>query len=125
PSPSAASATADLNGKATQMACDVLLERLRQRAAEELNKPLNTISIKDEFVFVNGKKSELNWKSLVMLCYMNRISLSEHTHYSTPEINFDLKKEKGHPFAYHVYGTAIITVTVDCLRGVYEFDSVK
>ena len=32
---------------------------------------------------------------------------------------------KGHPFAYHVYGTAIVGVTVDCLRGIYEIDYVN
>jgi len=34
-------------------------------------------------------------------------------------------REKGHPFAYHVYGTAILEVTVDCLRGTYTVDAVK
>ncbi|MFT5846072.1 MAG: xanthine dehydrogenase large subunit [Psychroserpens sp.] len=56
---------------------------------------------------------------------MKRIALTENAHYATPEIHFDKTKEKGHPFAYHVYGTAIITTTVDCTRGTYEFDSVK
>ena len=60
-----------------------------------------------------------------MATFIKRISLSEHAHYTPPDIHFDLTKEKGHPFAYHVYGTAIITVTIDCLRGIYEFDSVK
>ncbi|MDQ3843416.1 MAG: molybdopterin-dependent oxidoreductase, partial [Bacteroidota bacterium] len=60
-----------------------------------------------------------------MLAFLKRISLSEHAHYATPEIHFDKLKEKGHPFAYHVYGTAITTVTVDCLRGRYQIDSVK
>ncbi|MEO6132444.1 MAG: molybdopterin cofactor-binding domain-containing protein, partial [Saprospiraceae bacterium] len=32
---------------------------------------------------------------------------------------------KGHPFSYHVYGTAIIQVTLDCHRGIYEVDFVK
>ena len=36
-SPSAASATADLNGKATQMACTAILERLKQVVADELS----------------------------------------------------------------------------------------
>src|SRR6476646_616589 len=40
-------------------------------------------------------------------------------------MQFYCNTEKGHPFAYHTYGTAIITVTIDCLRGRYEFDSVK
>ena len=124
-SPSAASATADLNGKATQMACDVLLGRLLQSAAEELNVSTESINLKNELVYVNGIATDLDWKKLVMLTYLKRISLSEHAHYATPEINFDTSIEKGHPFAYHVYGTAIITVTVDCLRGIYEFDSVK
>jgi xanthine dehydrogenase large subunit len=51
--------------------------------------------------------------------------LSSHAFYATPEIHFDREKEKGKPFAYHVYGTAIIEATVDCLRGIYKIDSVK
>ena len=56
---------------------------------------------------------------------LKRINLSSHSFYATPNIYFDREKEKGTPFAYHVYGTAIIEVTVDCLRGIYKFDSVK
>ena len=56
---------------------------------------------------------------------LKRVSLSENAHYSTPIIHYDKTIEKGHPFAYHVYGTAIITSTVDCIRGTYTFDSVK
>ena len=56
---------------------------------------------------------------------MQRVNLSEHAHYATPGINFDWSVAKGHPFAYHVYGTAIVGVTVDCLRGIYEIDYVK
>lgn len=124
-SPSAASATADLNGKATQLACASILHRLKNVAAEELKADASGIEIKDEKVFVNGKISELDWKKLVMSAFLKRVALSEHAHYATPEIHFDLAKEKGHPFAYHVYGTAFITTTVDCIRGIYEMDSVK
>jgi xanthine dehydrogenase large subunit len=124
-SPSAASATADLNGKATKMACEKIRERLLQKAATELNTEIENISIENETVLLNGKPTEIDWKKLIMMAYVSRISLSEHAHYSTPEIHFDLTKEKGHPFAYHVYGTAIVTVTLDCLRGVYEFNAVN
>ena len=124
-SPSAASSTADLNGKATAIACNDILSRLKKQAAVELKADENDIEINDEFVFSKGKKSELTWKKLITSCYLNRVNLSEHSHYATPEIHFDTSKEKGHPFAYHVYGTSIITVTVDCIRGIYEIDSVK
>jgi len=124
-SPSAASATADLNGKATEIACRNIYERIISRAAIELNANAAELAIKNEVVFKNDQPTLLTWTKLIMQCFLNRISLSEHAHYATPEIHFDATKEKGHPFAYHVYGTAIVVVTVDCLRGTYEFDSVK
>ena len=124
-SPSAASATADLNGKATEMACNEILKRLKQVAADEWKTELRSVEIKDEWIYVDGQKTEWDWKKLVMATFIKRISLSEHAHYTPPGIHFDPSKEKGHPFAYHVFGTAIITVTIDCLRGIYEVDAVK
>ncbi|GAB3956134.1 xanthine dehydrogenase molybdopterin binding subunit [Spirosoma harenae] len=124
-SPSAASATADLNGKAVQLACLEICKRLKTVAADELRTPVESIDIKDEWVFVNRQKTEWDWKRLILAAYTKRVSLSEHAHYATPDIYFDATKEKGHPFAYHVYGTAIVEVTVDCLRGTYEMEAVK
>jgi xanthine dehydrogenase large subunit len=124
-SPSAASATADLNGKATLLACTAIVDRLKKMIAEEWHIDAGAVTLKDEWVWVNGERSNLDWKQLVMMAHVKRIGLSEHAHYATPEIHFDPAKEKGHPFAYHVYGTAIITSTVDCLRGTYTIDTVK
>ncbi|OBX24089.1 MULTISPECIES: xanthine dehydrogenase molybdopterin binding subunit [Bizionia] len=124
-SPSAASSTADLNGKATQMACNALVERLKIVASEALDVSEIDITLQDEFIYVNHKKSDLSWTELISKAMLKRVALTENAHYATPEIHFDKTKEKGHPFAYHVYGTAIITTTVDCTRGTYEFDSVK
>lgn len=124
-SPTAASAAADLNGRATLMACNEILSRIKIVGAYELGCNPDEIEVREEYVYVNGHKSKLDWKQLIMLAYIKRVSLSEHAHYATPEIHFDLKEEKGHPFSYHVYGTGIVTVTLDCLRGIYEFDSVK
>ena len=124
-SPTAASATADLNGKAVQIACEKILDRLKEVAAEILSCAADAVLIKNEKIFISEKETALSWNELVMTGYLKRISLSEHGHYATPGIYFDNTKEKGHPFAYHVYGTAITTVTVDCLRGIYEVDAVK
>jgi len=124
-SPSAASATADLNGKATQIACTAILDRMKEVAANELNVTAGSISVCEEAIYLNGDRTTMDWKSLVLLTYSKRVSLSEHGHYATPGIHFDKTIEKGHPFAYHVFGTAITTVTIDCLRGIYEVDSVK
>ncbi|MDN3667245.1 xanthine dehydrogenase molybdopterin binding subunit [Algibacter miyuki] len=124
-SPSAASSTADLNGKATLIACNALLERLKIVASEALETSKESIVLKDGFVYHNSEKPKLTWTDLINKAMLNRVALTENAHYATPDIHFDKSTEKGHPFAYHVYGTAIITTTVDCTRGTYEFDSVK
>lgn len=124
-SPSAASATADLNGKAAQLACKEIKERLLEFAAHELHASLENLQLSEGELLFKGKNCGWNWKKLIQEAFVRRINLSAHAHYSTPEIHFDSKQEKGHPFAYHVYGTAITTVTVDCLRGTYTFDCVE
>ncbi|RLD29237.1 MAG: xanthine dehydrogenase [Bacteroidetes bacterium] len=124
-SPSAASSTADLNGKAVLKACNALLERLKDVASKELNTNKKQIKIKDEIVYMNNEQTNLTWTELITITMLKRIALTENAHYVTPIIQFDKTKEKGHPFAYHVYGTAIITTTVDCTRGTYSFDSIK
>ena len=124
-SPSAASATADLNGKAVQMACSNLFERLKPVAEKFLKQPCDKMQISEGLVHIGNKNTGLTWENLIATAYMSRVNLSEHAHYAPPQVHFDLTKEKGHPFAYHVYGTAITVVTVDCLRGIYTFDAVK
>jgi xanthine dehydrogenase large subunit len=124
-SPSAASATADLNGKAVQMACVEILRRLKEVAAAELAVAVEAVELKDGMVWADGLATDMSWGRLVLAAFVRRVSLSEHAHYATPGIHFDPSKEKGHPFAYHVYGTAIVTATLDCLRGRYVIDAVK
>ncbi|HEY0458218.1 MAG TPA: molybdopterin cofactor-binding domain-containing protein [Pyrinomonadaceae bacterium] len=125
-SPTAASAAADLNGKATEMACEAILQRLKETAAPLVEaESADDVSFRDGFVFCRGESTNLDWLVLVNEAYMQRVNLSEHAHYATPGIYFDWGTAKGHPFAYHVYGTAVIGVTVDCRRGTYEVDYVK
>ncbi|AWV88040.1 xanthine dehydrogenase molybdopterin binding subunit [Bradymonas sediminis] len=124
-SPSAASATTDLNGNAVILATGEILGRFRKMLAPELGCNEEAITIKDEKVFVDGEATEWEWGDVVMHAYLNRVALSAHAFFATPRINFDAAKEKGHPFAYHVYGVTQFEVTVDCLRGRYEVDAVR
>jgi xanthine dehydrogenase large subunit len=124
-SPSAASATSDLNGKALLDACNQIIERLKSVAKSIFNEEEESIvSIVNEQVFINGVQKDLSWNELVKQAFFKRVNLSAKGHYATPVINFDKTIEKGHPFAYHVYGTAITIVTADCIRGTYSIDAV-
>ena len=125
-SPTAASSAADMNGNATVLACTSILNRLINFVKSELKtNASDKIQIIDEVVYVNSSPTQLDWKNLIGKAYINRISLSEQSFYATPEIYFDRKTNQGSPFAYHVYGTAITTATLDVVRGTYVFDSVK
>ncbi len=124
-SPSAASATADLNGKALEIACNNLKDRLLDNAAKDLSKDRSALELNSACVYVEDQPTEISWEKLIELAFLNRVALTENAHYATPVIHFDKEKEKGHPFAYHVYGTAMTIVEVDCLRGRYEIEAVR
>lgn len=127
-SPSAASATADLNGKALEDACLQITQRLLAFAADVLQlnpTDIPKLVLKNNTVWVDDRQTTLTWADLVRQAYIKRLNLSAKGHYATPLIHFDKTIEKGHPFAYHVYGTALTIVTLDCLRGTYTFDAVN
>jgi xanthine dehydrogenase large subunit len=124
-SPTAASSGADMNGRATEMACRSIVSRLKPVAAEVLGVKPDQISIADDKVMVAGQPADLSWEKLVWETYFRRVSLSAQAHYATPRIHYDREAEQGEPFAYHVYGSAVVEVTVDCLRGIYTVDRVR
>jgi xanthine dehydrogenase large subunit len=124
-SPTAASAGADMNGKAAEIASRNIYDKLLKVACDKLNaKDPSLISFKDETIFYNNKP-ELTWNQLVQAAFITRTNLSSQAQYAVPGIYFDRNINKGNPFGYYAIGSAVIEVTLDCLRGIYEFDSVK
>lgn len=125
-SPTAASSAADLNGNALLIACNKIKSRLLNFARTDLcSKLCDNADIVNESVFIDDKKTKLGWEVLISHAYMARISLSAQAFYSTPKIYFNRDTNQGRPFAYHVYGTAIIISKLDVLRGTYEIENVK
>ena len=125
-SATAASSGADMNGNAVLVACRKILSRLKAFYLSGYNLPEDSkFEIKDSFVYVDGKDKGLKWKELILRAYSNRVNLSDHGFYATPEIYFDSKTNKGKPFAYHVYGSALVVSKVDCIRGISEIESVR
>ena len=101
-SPTAASTGADLNGAAAVQACRVI------RAGLDKVDP----------------DGQLEWTQRVRRAYEARIGLSALAHYATPGLDFSADTASGRPFAYHVYGAAVIESTVDVLRGTARIDRV-
>lgn len=124
-SPTAASAGADLNGKAAQLACLTLKKRLLDFLAKHLGTDVAGVDIQNGTMIHLGKTLDMTWKALIGLAFEQRVALSAHAQYATPNLHFDLKTKRGAPFAYHVYGAAMTEVTVDTLRGRYTIDRVS
>ncbi len=125
-SASAASAQTLLNGNATLHAIGQVADRLKRHVAGRLGAAdVAEIEISSESVLRAGGDTGWTWQRLVSDAYLARVDLSAHGFFRTPDVHFDPRRCQGRPFAYHVYGTAVTEVTVDCLRGVYDVDSVK
>jgi len=122
-SPSAASATSDLNGNATILACREILEGMLKVAAKEFDCEPDAVKIIDSIVHKDGAPTELTWEGLVLKTYFSRVQLMAHGFYTPPDIHFDPVKGYGKPFHYYTYGTCLMEVTVDCIRGTYTLDA--
>ncbi|XP_042490550.1 xanthine dehydrogenase 1-like [Macadamia integrifolia] len=95
-SPTAASASSDMYGAAVLDACEQIKSRMEP---------------------VASRHKHSSFAELVSACYIERIDLSAHGFYITPEIGFDWKTGKGIPFSYFTYGSAFAEVEIDTLTG--------
>lgn len=93
-SPTAASASSDLNGMAIYNACCELVKRLEP--------------------YRQGGKS---WEEAVLAAYLDQVSLSATGFYKVPGIGYNFEANEGHPFNYYTNGAACSVVEIDCLTG--------
>jgi len=115
--PTAASTGSDINGAAALAACEEIRKRLLAFAATVLGAPEDELSLGNGLVLRGGRDAGLAWKDLVAKAHEARVDLSAHGFYATPGLFYDMKAERGSPFAYHVYGAALVVAELDTLRG--------
>jgi len=114
-SATAASASADLNGKAAQAAAQTIRARLTRFASETYSVPEAEVSFKEGQVSVGPH--QMAFAELVQQAYRARVSLSSTGYYRTPKIEYDKNTLRGRPFFYFAYGAAVTEVAVDTLTG--------
>ena len=95
-SPTAASATSDLNGAAILDACHQIIKRLEPLRAKHPNK---------------------TWPEICSMAYFERIQLTATGFYATPDVGYDFVKAEGQPFNYFTTGVCYSEVEVDLLTG--------
>lgn len=95
-SPTAASASSDLYGMAVYRACKTIDERLQP---------------------FREAKPEGSFTDWVNAAYFERVDLSAHGFYKTPDLGYDWDSNTGRPFDYFCYGAAAAEVEIDTLSG--------
>lgn len=118
-SATAASAGADLNGKAAEAAALEIRDRLAAVAAPILGVPAQQVVFAAGEVRGGGKT--IPFADLAHKAWMSRVQLSASGFYATPDIHFDRATGKGMPFYYFAYGAAVTEVLIDTLTGEYRF----
>ncbi|KAJ2519893.1 hypothetical protein H4217_002396 [Coemansia sp. RSA 1939] len=97
-SPTAASASSDLNGFAVHNACRVLADRLRPYRERMPDAPFSRIA---------------------RTAYMDRCNLTAAGHYATPDIGFNWQTQSGLLYFYFTQGVALAEVELDTLTGAH------
>jgi xanthine dehydrogenase large subunit len=114
-SATAASAGADLNGMAAQIAARTIKTRLIDFAAEKWGVPAEHIAFRDSHVLIGNEP--VAFADLVRQAYLGRISLSATGFYRTPDIHWNAETKTGRPFYYFCYGAACSEVMIDVTTG--------
>ena len=124
-SPTAASASTDLNGTAALRACEIVKGRLAKSAARHFASAADGIEaspthIRFECAAVHDMRrpgQQLEFRELVKLAYEERVDLGARGFYATPGVDFNRETGRGNPFLYFTSGAAVSEVMIDRLTG--------
>ena len=124
-SPTAASASTDLNGTAALRAAEVLKGRLAEVAARHFASSTDGIEPSPTHIRFNDggvcdirrRGSHLDFRELVKLAYEERVDLGARGFYKTPGVDFNRETGRGNPFLYFTNGAAVSEVVIDRLTG--------
>lgn len=117
-SPTAASASTDLNGAAALDACGRLKRRLAEFVATRMGAAAGEIEFAAGEAFVRAASgNRVAWRELVNQAYLERVNLGERGFYATPGIDFNRESGQGSPFLYYTSGAAVSEVRIDRLTG--------
>ena len=129
-SPTAASASTDLNGAAAVKACAAIRERLAELASGLLAGSTDGLAPAPEQVGFEGgavfdrraPERRIDFAELCRRAHVERIDLGARSFYATPGIDFDRETGRGCPFAYYTTGACVAEVRVDRLLGTLELE---
>lgn len=124
-SPTAASASTDLNGTAAVRACQTLKERLAALAAKKLavaelglSESAECVLFEEGYVFDRRNPSQrIPFPQLCRDARLERVDLGARGFYATPGVDYNRETGRGNPFLYYTQGAAVAEVEIDRFTG--------
>ncbi len=124
-SPTAASASTDLNGAAAVIACQEIKTRLRNFAAEHLaDSESGLVASPEHICFAEGHvyddrqpRVRVPFAQLCDDARRERVDLGARGFFATPGIDFNRETGRGTPFFYFTQGAAVAEVVIDRFTG--------
>jgi len=123
-SPTAASASTDLNGTAAARAAHAIRLRLADVAArllaeDGLEATAEAIDFRDGILLDRRRPGKtLPFATVVKAAHEQRVDLGERGFYATPGVDYNRETGRGTPFRYYTNGAAVAEVEIDRFTGV-------
>jgi xanthine dehydrogenase large subunit len=124
-SPTAASASTDLNGAAAVRACKEIKRRLKRFAAARLADAAEGLAPSPRHVaFAGGAvydrrrpEVRLAFGPLCAAARRERVDLGARGFFATPGVDFNRETGRGTPFYYYTQGAAVVEASIDRFTG--------
>ncbi|MCY2975952.1 MAG: xanthine dehydrogenase molybdopterin binding subunit [Planctomycetota bacterium] len=124
-SPTAASASMDLNGAAARNACQQIRERMAVFASHRFaSGPEGIVASPTHIVFENGEvldrrrpQDRVAFGPFCAEARRERIDLGARGFFATPGVDFNRETGKGSPFFYYTQGATVAEVEIDRFTG--------
>ncbi|MBI1368481.1 MAG: xanthine dehydrogenase molybdopterin binding subunit [Planctomycetes bacterium] len=131
-SPTAASASTDLNGTAAANACEEIKARMAQFAATLLAAPQRGLTAEPAAIrfaddHVHDERDPSQRIAFTKFCHAARrarVDLGARGFYATPGVDFNRQTGQGSPFLYYTTGAAVAEVTIDRFTGATVVDRI-
>jgi xanthine dehydrogenase large subunit len=124
-SPTAASASTDLNGAAAVRACQQIKRRLKKFAAERLSDRTEGLTpsprhvvFADNAVYDSRRPDvRIAFGPLCDEARRERVDLGARGFFATPGVDFNRETGRGTPFSYYTQGAAVVEAAIDRFTG--------
>jgi len=121
-SPTAASASTDLNGAAAVQAAETIRMRLARWALQQWNRASTDaecamVRFADGWVRLDGTGEAITFADACSGARYSRVDLGARGFFATPGLSFDHAAGRGAPFRYFTQGAAAAEVQIDRITG--------